>query len=94
MKKIYFVLVVMISAAQMCFADSPLTSTEFYKAYLDVPIVKAAADNPKKLSEEAMAYLFDERNPLDVKIALINAVGWDVERLPTYSDYIMGTSIN
>lgn len=88
MKKVYFVLVMMISATQICFADSPLTSTEFYKAYLDVPIVKAAADNPKKLSEEAKTYLFDEGNPLDVKIALINAVGWDEKGLPTYSDYI------
>ena len=88
MKKVYFVLVMMISATQICFADSPLTSTEFYKAYLDVPIVKAAADSPKKLSEEAKAYLFDEGNPLDVKIALINAVGWDIEGLSTYSDYI------
>lgn len=88
MKKVYFVLVMMISATQICFADSPLTSTEFYKAYLDVPIVKAAADNPKKLSEEAKTYLFDEGNPLDVKIALINAVGWDVDGLTTYLDYI------
>lgn len=87
MKKVYFVLVMMISATQICFADSPLTSTEFYKAYLDVPIVKAAADNPKKLSEEAKTYLFDEGNPLDVKIALINAVGWDVDGLTTYLDY-------
>lgn len=88
MKKIYLILAMIMSAAQMSFADSPLTSTEFYKAYLDVPIVKAAADSPKKLSEEAKAYLFDEGNPLDVKIALINAVGWDIEGLSTYSDYI------
>ena len=88
MKKIYLILVMIISAAQMSFADSPLTSIEFYKAYLDVPIIKAASDNPKKLSEEAKTYLFDEGNPLDVKIALINAVGWDEKGLPTYSDYI------
>lgn len=88
MKKIYSILVMLVSVAQLSLADSPLTSTEFYKAYLDVPIVKAAADSPKKLSEEAKTYLFDEGNPLDVKIALINAVGWDEKGLPTYSDYI------
>lgn len=88
MKKIYSILVMLVSVAQLSLADSPLTSTEFYKAYLDVPIVKAAADSPKKLSEEAKAYLFDEENPHDVKIALINAIGWDKEGLSTYSDYI------
>lgn len=82
-------LVMLVSVAQISFADSPLTSTEFYKAYLDVPIVKTAADSPKKLSEEAKAYLFDESSPLDVKIALINAAGWDEERLLTYSGYIL-----
>lgn len=72
------------------YADSPLTSTEFYKAYLDVPIVKAAADKPNVLTEEMMAYLYNDDNPLDVRLALINAVGWsvEVERLSTFPDYM------
>ena len=78
----------MMSAFQLSFADSPLTSTDFYKAYLDVPIVAAAAKNPGKLSNEAKAYLFDDNNPLDVKLALINAVGWRMEGLSTYTDYL------
>ena len=77
-----------MSAFQLCFADSPLTSTDFYKAYLDVPVVAAAAKNPGKLSNEAKAYLFDDNNPLDVKLALINAVGWRMEGLSTYTDYL------
>lgn len=87
-KKSFLLFCIILLAYQISFADSPLTSTKFYKAYLDVPIVKNASENPKKLSEEAKAYLFDESNPLDVKIALINAVGWDIEGLPTYSEYI------
>lgn len=86
--KIYLLLGLVIMAFQISYADSPLTSTEFYKAYLDVPIVKASSDNPKKLSDEAKAYLYDENNPLDVKIALINALGWDIDGLPTYAEYI------
>lgn len=70
------------------YADSPLTSIEFYKAYLDVPIVKAAADKPNILSEGIMSYLYDDTNPLDVRMALINAVGWSEKGLTTYSDYI------
>jgi len=88
MKKLVLVLLMMMSAFQLSFADSPLTSTDFYKAYLDVPIVAAAAKNPGKLSNEAKAYLFDDNNPLDVKLALINAVGWRMEGLSTYTDYL------
>lgn len=88
MKKLVLVLLMMMSAFQLSFADSPLTSTDFYKAYLDVPIVAAAAKNPGKLSNEAKAYLFDEDNPLDVKLALINVVGWRMEGLSTYTDYL------
>ena len=88
MKKLFLLFALLISAVQLSFADSALTSTEFYKAYLDVPIVKAAADQPNVLSEEAKAYLFDEANPLDVKLALVNAVGWEIEGLTAYKDYL------
>ena len=88
MKKLFLLFALLLSAVQLSFADSALTDTEFYKAYLDVPIVKAAADQPNVLSEEAKAYLFDEANPLDVKLALINAVGWKFEGLTTYKDYL------
>ena len=88
MKKLFLLFALLVSAVQLSFADSALTSTEFYKAYLDVPIVKAAADQPNVLSEEAKAYLFDEANPLDVKLALINAVGWEIEGLTAYKDYL------
>ena len=88
MKKLFLLFALLISAVQLSFADSALTDTEIYKAYLDVPIVKAAADQPNVLSEEAKDYLFDEANPLDVKLALINAVGWEFEGLTAYKDYL------
>ena len=88
MKKLFLLFALLISAVQLSFADSALTSTEFYKAYLDVPIVKAAADRPHHLSEAAKAYLFNEANPLDVKLALINAVGANPDGLATYGEYI------
>ena len=46
MKKLFLLFALLVSAVQLSFADSALTSTEFYKAYLDVPIVKAAAERP------------------------------------------------
>ena len=90
MKKALFFIASLILITQSSYADSPLTSTEFYQAYLDVPIVKAAADNPNVLTEEMMDYLYDYANPLDVKMALINAVGWNVDRrLSTFPDYLI-----
>ena len=88
MKKLFLLFALLLSAVQLSFADSALTSTEFYKAYLDMPIVKAAAERPHHLSEAAKAYLFDEANPLDVKLALINAVGANPDGLATYGEYI------
>ena len=88
MKKILFIIVPLVFIVQSGYADSPLTSTDFYQAYLDVPIVKAAADNPNVLTEEMMDYLYDDANPLDVKMALVNAVGWNIDkRLSTIWDY-------
>ena len=88
MKKILSVIASLFFIVQSSYADSPLTSTDFYQAYLDVPIVKAAADNPNVLTEEMMDYLYDDANPLDVRMALVNAVGWNVDkRLSTIWDY-------
>ncbi|RAR73827.1 hypothetical protein [Flavobacterium aciduliphilum] len=59
------------------FADSPLTSTDFGNAYLDIPIVKEAFKSEGKITNEMMDYIDDDANPLDVKLAIINAIGWD-----------------
>lgn len=59
------------------FADSPLTSTDFSQAYLDIPIVKEAFTSKGRITLEMMDYIDDDTNPLDVKLAVINAIGWD-----------------
>jgi len=63
-------------AAPRLRADSPLTSTDFYGAYLDIPLVKEARD-AGVLNDKMCAYLADPKNPIDAKAALINALGWD-----------------
>lgn len=88
MKRIYTIAVLLFLVCKIGYADSPLTSTDFYRAYLDIPIVKSAAANPGKLSHEQMAYLLEDRNPLDVRLALINAVGWNIDGLTTFTDYL------
>lgn len=59
-------------------ADSPLTSTEISRAYQDVGIVKAAANSGGLLTPKLMKYLAHPRKPIDIKMAVINQLGWDI----------------
>lgn len=61
------------------FADSPLTSTEFYSAYMNVPLVQEASKSKGRMSEEMLAYIENDQYPLDIKLAIINALGWNQE---------------
>lgn len=58
-------------------ADSPLTSTEFYRAYLDIPEVKDAEH--AKLDDRIFAFLVNPANPIDQRVAVVNALGWNTE---------------
>lgn len=88
MKKLFLTFAMMVATMVFIYADSPLTSTDFYRAYLDIPVVKKAADNPGKLTKDMMEYLYDDKNPLDIRIALINALGWCIDGLSTMKDYV------
>lgn len=74
MKKL-LILILLIS--QYTFADSPLTSTEFYKAYSDVSLVQDAMKCKGKITNLMLEYIYAETNPLEIKLAIINAVGWN-----------------
>jgi len=60
-------------------ADSPITSTDFYKAYLHIPEVEEAHEIGV-LSEGMAQFLLDSENSLDKKAAVINALSWDFDR--------------
>jgi hypothetical protein len=64
---------------QNLFADSPLTSTDISNAYKDSKIVQLAATTDGVLNDELMNYLFDSKNPIELKIALINKLGWNFD---------------
>jgi hypothetical protein len=70
------------------FADSPLTSTEIYKAYDKLPIIQLAGNSKGLLTEELIKYLVDTGNPTDVKIALINRLGWHIKGKKNASIFI------
>lgn len=74
MKKIFVILFTVLACALPSFADSPLTSTDFYKAYAGESVVQAATKCNGKISREVMAYLAGDKNPMAVKVAAINAL--------------------
>lgn len=60
------------------FADSPITSTDFADAYKDEPVITAAAEANGVITDELMGYLSSEYNPIDIKMAVINKIGWKI----------------
>lgn len=70
---IFFIFILSLPAL----ADSPLTSTEFYKVYLDIEQVKSAKG--AELNENIFTFITDPYEPLDVRIAVINAMGWKID---------------
>ncbi|MDN3514060.1 MAG: hypothetical protein NG747_06640 [Candidatus Brocadia sp.] len=60
------------------YADSPITATDFYKAYLDVKMVQRA-HLEGVMGVEIAAFLSSPENSVDVKAAVINALSWRFE---------------
>lgn len=60
-------------------ADSPLTSTHFSKAYEDHPMVQKASEIGEELPMEILNFLADANSPVDVRLAVVNAIGWDID---------------
>jgi hypothetical protein len=70
-------LILFIFSINSVFADSPLTSSVFCQAYMDIPIVQEAFKSKGKITNEMLEYIDEDINPLDVKLAIINAIGWE-----------------
>ena len=71
-------LMCMLAPRQALKADSPLTSTPFYKAYTDLKMVAYAKESgivDKKIAK----FLSKSKVPLHEKAAVINALGWDFD---------------
>lgn len=79
MKRVFLLLTGILLSAAGCYADCIMNSTEFYKAYLDVLLVNKAHQNKNNFTNEHKEYLMNENNPLDVRMAVVNAFDWDHE---------------
>ena len=77
MKKIFLILLLTLTF-NSAFADSPLTSTSFYNAYMDIPLVNKTSKSKGILTDEVFEYL-NSKNSIDKKTALINALKWNIK---------------
>ncbi|MBN1898894.1 MAG: hypothetical protein JW827_08965 [Spirochaetes bacterium] len=77
MKKISFIILVFI-LTRFALADSPITSTDFYKAYSEIDLVKEAKSSGV-MSLKIAEYLSSPSNSIDKKAAVINALSWKFE---------------
>lgn len=75
--KIFVSLAILLSFPSLVFADSPLTSTYFADTYFDYKIVKYA-DSVGVVDQKIANYLLG-RNPIDVKAAVCNGMGWSTD---------------
>lgn len=48
---------------------------------MDVPLVQKALNSKGKITEEMIEFIYSDVNPLELKLAIINAIGWKVKGL-------------
>ena len=75
--KLILVLITGLLISQNLLADSPLTSTNISDAYPDSKIVQLASKADGRLTIDLIDFLMEDMHPIELKIALINKLGWD-----------------
>lgn len=75
--KLILVLIAGLLFSQNLVADSPLTSTNISDAYPDSKIVQLASKADGRLTIDLINFLMEDMHPIELKIALINKLGWD-----------------
>ena len=76
------ILTAIISMLAFCaaWADSPLTSTHFADSYADHPMVQMANEFMQgDVSTTLLNFLADKDAPVDVRLAVINNIGWNFD---------------
>lgn len=68
-----------LGAAASAHADSPITETPFHKAYAGDPMVAHAAALGA-LDDRIADFLLDARQPVGLRLAVVNAMGWGEAR--------------
>lgn len=74
--------------ANTSFADSPLTSTPFYKGYMDIAIIKQARKSNGIITTQQLQFLTNTKNPIAIKLALINSLSWNTKGKSNAPEYL------
>ena len=86
--------VALMMAFSVGWADSPLTSTHFCEAYSDHEMVQMASELMQNdISTTLLNFLADKHAPVDVRLAVVNKLGWNFDGTSTGSqlcEYLMG----
>ena len=77
MKKSIFWAILFMATVFPAYADSPLTSTVWWQHYKSNSIVVEA--NKSGCTERVRALICDDSQPLEFRLAAVNALGWNVE---------------
>ncbi len=59
-------------------ADSPLTSTEFWRAYKNESIIQYTKD-VGVMDKKIAKFLMDEKNNIGLKVAVCNVLSWNID---------------
>ncbi len=87
--KIFLILSAFLSVfCNKILADSPITSTYFYEYYSDSEIVKDASENNGVLTKKMCKYLKNKNVKIAYKLALINALSWDINGKNNFEIYL------
>ncbi len=82
MKRLFTAMLLTLSCV-LTWADSPLTSTDFAEKYNDHPMVQMAQklvnESDTTIPVSMLDFLADKASPIDVRLAVINAISWNFE---------------
>jgi hypothetical protein len=74
--RFFFILCVLAVLTLNISADSPITSTPFSSAYLSEKIITTTAKAKGLITPEIIDFLSKQGNPVELKMAVINQLGW------------------
>ncbi len=87
LKNVFFSLVFLLFVNN-AFADSPLTTTAIYLGYMDFPLIREADKSDGIITEKQLYFLTNTKNPIAVKLALINSLSWRFEGKSNAPEFI------
>ncbi len=90
MKKQILSILLFVAMFVPAMADSPLTSTVWWKHYAKNKVIVEASESG--CTEKVMDLICGEKNPLELRLAAVNALGWAFEGQNNYErclDYYM-----